>query len=106
MTTVRRMHSHGFRNVAPALTRKLNALLPLNKLLIPLFLLTVVYFSSAAVTRADVVTYNSLQQAGTSLVHIADPYSEGGYRIVNGGELYYAQQSNTLYAASRTHEKN
>jgi hypothetical protein len=70
------------------------------KLPLPLLLLTVVYFSSAAVTRADVITFNSLEQAGPNLVHTADPYVEGAYRIINGGELYYAQQSNILYAGS------
>ncbi len=49
---------------------------------------------------ADTITFSGLEQPGTSLVHIADPYFEGGYRIINGGELYYGQQSSYLYAGS------
>jgi hypothetical protein len=77
-----------------------------TKALLPLLLFAVFFLSSAAVTRADVITFNTLEQPGGSLVHIADPYVEGAFRIVNGGELYFAQQSNNLYAGSAAlHER-
>jgi PEP-CTERM motif len=63
-------------------------------------MLGLVLMCSASLTRADTLTFSTLEQAGSSLVHIADPYFESGYRIQDGGELYYAQQSNVLYAGS------
>ena len=65
-----------------------------------LLMLLVTLFGSAIVANADTLTFSTFEQAGGSLVHIADPYFESGYRIQNGGELYYAQQGNTLYAGS------
>jgi hypothetical protein len=67
---------------------------------LPGVLLTFIFLVSANATRADTLTFSTLEQAGSSLVHIGDPYFESGYRIQNGGELYYAQQSNTQYAGS------
>src|SRR5678815_52504 len=67
---------------------------------LPGVLLTFIFFFSSNTTRADTLTFSTLEQAGSSLVHIGDPYFESGYRIQNGGELYYAQQSNTQYAGS------
>ena len=63
-------------------------------------LLLIAMFGSAMVANADTLTFSTLEQAGTSLIHIADPYFESGYKIQNGGELYYAQQGNTQYAGS------
>jgi hypothetical protein len=63
-----------------------------------LFALVVV--TSASSATADTITFTSLEQAGTSLIHISDPYFESGYRIQNGGELYFAQQSHFSYAGS------
>ena len=63
-----------------------------------LFVLLFLFSTNSA--RADTLTFSTLEQAGTSLVHIADPYFESGYKIQNGGELYYAQQGNAQYAGS------
>jgi len=62
--------------------------------------LATLYFGSAIIARADTMTFSTLEQAGPSYIHIGDPYIEGAYRIINGGELYYAQQQNVLYAGS------
>lgn len=63
-------------------------------------LLLLALFGTAAVANADTVNFNSVEQAGVNLIHIADPYIESGYRIQNGGELYYAQQGAIEYAGS------
>ena len=70
------------------------------KVFFPLAILTLMFLISPGAARADTLTFSIFEQAGTNLVHIADPYFESGYRISNGGELYYAQQSNSLYAGS------
>jgi hypothetical protein len=67
---------------------------------LPATLFTLLFVVAASTTRADTLTFNTLEQAGSSLIHISDPYFESGYRIQNGGELYSAQQSNILYAGS------
>ncbi|PWT93249.1 MAG: hypothetical protein C5B55_04830 [Blastocatellia bacterium] len=59
-----------------------------------------VLFGMVSTTRADTLTFSTLEQGGSNLVHISDPYFESGYRVQDGGELYYAQQSNNLYAGS------
>jgi len=72
----------------------------LYQTLLPGALLTFLFLVTATSTRADTLTFSTLEQAGSSLIHISDPYFESGYRIQNGGELYYAQQSHTSYAGS------
>ena len=57
-------------------------------------------FSTSSVALADTITFSSLEQAGTSLINTSDPYVEGAYRILNSGQLYFAQQSNYSYAGS------
>jgi len=71
-----------------------------TSLLFTIALFSLVVFTSATSAAADTITFSGLEQAGSSLVHISDPYFESGYRIQNGGELYYAQQSNLQYAGS------
>lgn len=61
---------------------------------------TVIVTSSASLAQADTITFNSLEQAGNALVNSGDPYVENGFRILNGGELYYSQQSHYSYAGS------
>ena len=68
-------------------------------LCLPLALLAI-FFTFSSVARADTITFSTLEQAGTNLIHIPDPYFESGYKIQNGGELYFAQQGNTQYAGS------
>jgi PEP-CTERM motif len=68
--------------------------------LLPILVFAVVIVASGTSAYADTITFSTLEQAGSSLVHISDPYVEGAYRIQNGGELYFAQQSNVLYAGS------
>jgi hypothetical protein len=78
----------------------------LRKAVLLISLCSLLLLASAAKARADVITFDPLEQAGTSLVHTTDPYVEGGFRITNGGELYFAQQSNILYAGSAAlHER-
>jgi len=90
--------------MSQAQSMKLYQTLRKTLLLSSLFVLLLI--TSAVKARADVITFDSLEQAGTNLVHTTDPYTEGGYRIQNGGELYFAQQSNTLYAGSAAlHER-
>jgi len=72
----------------------------LYQTLLPGALLTFLFLVTATTTRADTLTFSTLEQAGSSLIHISDPYFESGYRIQNGGELYFAQQSNNQYAGS------
>src|SRR4030095_1152709 len=69
-------------------------------LLLPAIGLTTLLITSASTARADTITFSTLEQAGTSLVHISDPYFESGYRIQNSGEFYYWQQGNIQYAGS------
>ena len=68
--------------------------------LLPILVFAVVIVASGTSAYADTITFNTFEQPGTSLVRISDPYFEGAYRIQNGGELYYAQQSNFSYAGS------
>ena len=63
----------------------------LYQTLLPGALLTFLFLVTATTTRADTLTFSTLEQAGSSLIHISDPYFESGYRIQNGGELYFAQ---------------
>jgi len=63
-------------------------------------LLGLLLVSSAIKARADVITFNSLEQAGGSLILTADPYTEAGFKIVDTGNLFFAQQSNADYAGS------
>jgi hypothetical protein len=56
--------------------------------------------TSAAKARADVITFNSLEQAGGNLILTPDPYTEAGFKIVDTGSLFFAQQSNADYAGS------
>jgi hypothetical protein len=56
--------------------------------------------SSAIRAQADVITFNSLEQAGGNLILTPDPYTEAGFRIVDTGSLFFAQQSNADYAGS------
>ena len=65
-----------------------------------LLMLLIALFGSAIVANADTINFNSLEQAGTNYISVADPYTESGYRISNGGALYFAQQSNYQYAGS------
>jgi len=67
---------------------------------LPIVLFAIVSLASANSIRADTITFNSLEQSGGSLVHTGDPYTEAGYRIINGGELYFYQQSHIQYAGS------
>jgi len=67
---------------------------------LPLALFAVLFLAAASVTRADTITFSTLEQAGSSLVLIPDPYLEAGYKIQDGGQLYFAQQGNTQYAGS------
>ena len=62
-------------------------------------LMTMLVISSSA-AKADTLTFSTLEQAGNSIVNIADPYLESGYRIQDGGQLYYIQQNNVQYAGS------
>jgi hypothetical protein len=78
----------------------LGYLTPSLKVALPALLLSVVFVSSASVCRADVITFSAFEQAGSSLIHVSDPYIESGYRIVNMSELYIAQQSHIIYAGS------
>jgi len=71
-----------------------------TSLLFAIALFALVISTSASSAAADTITFSGLEQAGNSLVHTTDPYFESGYRIQNGGELYYAQQSNASYAGS------
>ncbi len=73
---------------------------PLYRKLLPTALLTFFFLVTATTTRADTLTFSTLEQAGTSIIHTGDPYFESGYKIQNGGELYYCQQSNLQYAGS------
>jgi hypothetical protein len=72
--------------------------------LISTFLSTVFFAvlvtSSASAAFADTITFSAFEQAGTSLIHVSDPYIESGYRISNMNELYVAQQSHSIYAGS------
>src|SRR4029079_4084807 len=69
-------------------------------LLLPAIILTTFLITSVSTARADTITFSTFEQAGTSLVHIGDPYVEAGYRISDGNELWFAQQSNYSYAGS------
>ena len=73
---------------------------PLYRTLLPTALLTFLFLVTATTTRADTLTFSTLEQAGTNIVHIGDPYFESGYKIQDSGELYYWQQSNVQYAGS------
>jgi hypothetical protein len=68
--------------------------------ILSLFLLLAMLFVAPGETKGDTITFNSLEQAGPNIVHTGDPYIESGYRISNGGELYFWQQSNIQYAGS------
>ena len=72
----------------------------LRRSALPITLLALLFVLSPNTARADTITFSTFEQAGSSLIHIADPYFESGYRIQNGGELYFAQQGNTQYAGS------
>ncbi len=63
-------------------------------------LFMIVMFGSAIVSNADTINFNTLEQAGSNYINVPDPYTESGYRISNGGALYFAQQSNYQYAGS------
>jgi PEP-CTERM motif len=72
----------------------------LLRTLLPIVFFTFVTLTSATFAFGDTISFNSLEQPGNTLVLVSDPYSEAGYRISNGGQLYYAQQSAVEYAGS------
>jgi len=71
-----------------------------TSLLFTIALFSLVVFTSVTSASADTITFSGLEQAGSSLIHVSDPYFESGYRIQNLSELYVAQQSHSIYAGS------
>lgn len=62
--------------------------------------LMILFIGTAVEASADTLTFSTLEQAGSSLIHVSDPHAESGYQILNGNELYAAQQSHYSYAGS------
>jgi hypothetical protein len=54
----------------------------------------------ASSVGAATMTFDSLEQAGSSFVNVSDPFQEDGFQVSNQNQLYYAQQSNSQYAGS------
>jgi hypothetical protein len=66
----------------------------------PTALLCAVLFHASDQARATTITFDSLEQAGTARVEIADPYVEAGFKISDERALFYAQQNHPEYAGS------